>query len=274
MEHLQYYWNWYCYANFFKSLGFTTLQSFDEAWRAKRGSISERNDNIRKALVEYYREYFTDRPDLVRKIMSTHAPQVRRKVVDNSFYSIIKQENVDRVTEIIDCITETGTKTKDCTERKFDMIVLGGFKVSHYFWPLDYKGRDGMTLKKAWQKDGARSYLGMTMPQYPHFFSFYGPNHQPRAGSLHSFGERWARYVVSAIVGMIEEGYSSIEIKKEVFDEYNARLDAGNKNLIWESGGSGYFVNQHGRQAVNMPWTNAEYHPMVRKVNFDDFQLK
>jgi hypothetical protein len=23
-----------------------------------------------------------------------------------------------------------------------------------------------------------------------------------------------------------------------------------------------------------MPWTNAEYHPMIRKVNFDDFDMK
>jgi 4-hydroxyacetophenone monooxygenase len=196
-------------------------------------------------------------------------------VVDNGFYNTIKLPHVDLVTEGIDRITPTGIVTKDGKEVEFDMIALGaGFNVSQYFWPLDYVGTEGMTLQKAWEKDGARSYLGMMMPNYPNLFTFYGPNHQPRGGSLHSFGEKWARYAVGCIVQMIETSAKSVEVKKEVYDEYNERLDAANKNLIWESEGNGYFVNEHGRQSVNMPWTNAEYHTMVAKPNFDDFHVK
>lgn len=96
---------------------------------------------------------------------------------------------------------------QDGTERDFDLIVLGaGFKVSHYFWPVEYRGRGGMTLEKGWEKDGARSYLGMVMPSYPNLFTLYGPNHQPRGGSLPSYAEIWSRYMASSLVGMIEKG--------------------------------------------------------------------
>lgn len=157
---------------------------------------------------------------------------------------------------------------KDGTEHIFDIIVLGaGFKVSQYLWPVEYEGTNGMTLQKAWEKDGARSYLGMAMPNYPNFFTLYGPNHQPRGGSLPSYSEIWSRYAVSSIVSMIEKGAKSMEIKKEVFDKYQDDLDLQTSKLIWESEGAGYFLNKHGRQQVNMPWTNAEYHPMIRTVD-------
>lgn len=164
---------------------------------------------------------------------------------------------------------------KDGKTHEFDIIVLGaGFKVSQYLWPVDYIGTEEMTLQKAWEKDGARSYLGMVMPNYPNLFTLYGPNHQPRGGSLPSFAEIWARYTVSSIVGMIETGARSMEIKREVFDKYQDELDAQTAKLIWESEGASYFLNKHGRQQVNMPWTNAEYHPMIRNVNPDHFNYK
>lgn len=101
----------------------------------------------------------------------------------------------------------------------------------------------------------------------------YGPNHQPRGGSLYSYGEIWARYAVASIVELIERDAKAMEVKKNVFDEYQTRLDEGNKKIIWESAGSSYYVNGHGRQAVNMPWTTAEYHPMIIKPKFDDFNF-
>jgi 4-hydroxyacetophenone monooxygenase len=173
----------------------------------------------------------------------------------------------------MDCITETGVRMKDGTEHQFDIIVLGvGFKVSQYLWPVNYVGTQGMTLEKAWEKDGARSYLGMVMPNYPNFFTLYGPNHQPRGGSLPSYSEVWSRYAVSSIVGMIERGAKSMEIKQEVFDKYQTELDQKNNMLIWESEGAGYFLNKHGRQQVNMPWSCSEYHTMVKDVKPEEFK--
>ena len=222
----------------------------------------------------YVHEKLGDRPDLIAKVTPRQAPMVRRGVVDNGFYEAIKRDNVELVTDGINRITETGIISKDGKERKFEILVLGaGFKVSQYLWPVNYVGTEGITLEKAWKKYGARSYLGMVMPDYPNFFMSYGPNHQPRTGSLFSSSEHWARYQSQALVGMIERGAKSMVVKKEVFDQYNQRLDEATKKIVWESEGAGFFINEHGRQGVNMPWTNAEYHPMVRKVNFDDFDM-
>jgi uncharacterized protein YegP (UPF0339 family) len=114
----------------------------------------------------------------------------------------------------------------------------------------------------------------MVMPGFPNLFTLYGPNHQPRGGSLYSWAEIWARYAVKAVVWMIENDAKSMEVKKSVDDEYQARLDARNSTLIWESAGAGYYVNEHGRQGVNMPWTTSEYHEMVITPNPADFNVE
>lgn len=273
-DNVPYYWNWYCYSAWFRSLQLANTQYHDAAWRAQGGLINKRNDFLRESLTKFIHEKFHDRPDLVAKVTPKQAPMVRRLVVDNGFYDALKRDNVSLITDDIDRITETGIRTTGGKEIAYDMIVLGaGFKTSQYLWPVNYVGSQGMTLSKAWERDGARSYLGMSMPYYPNLFTLYGPNHQPRGGSLYSYGEMWARYAVASIVGMIERGANSMEVKSDVFDEYQARLDKENKRIIWESEGSSYYVNEHGRQAVNMPWTTAEYHPMIVRPNFDDYNL-
>lgn len=62
------------------------------------------------------------------------------------------------MTESIRSFTEKCIVTEDGEEKEVDVVVLGaGFKVAQYFWPVDYLGTEGMTLKKLWEKDGARS---------------------------------------------------------------------------------------------------------------------
>ncbi|KAF5010943.1 hypothetical protein FDECE_2906 [Fusarium decemcellulare] len=274
-DHMPYYWNWFCYSAHVTSQQLQYLQTFDEDWQAKGGTINQRNDTARKNLTQYIESKADGIPGLLEKILPQYPPLVRRLVVDNGFYDALRRDNVELVADEIDTFTETGIRTVDGVERACDVAVLGtGFKVSQYFWPCKYVGRDGVTLEHLWSKDGPRSYLGLVMPGFPNFFSFYGPNHQPRSGGFYSWGEIWSRYTATALIHLIENGKKSIDCRKEVFEEYNARLDAESKSLIWEQEGHGYYVNEFGRQSVNAPWHTADYHRMVMKPNFDDFEIR
>lgn len=274
-DRMPYYWNWHCYSAHVTSQQLQYMQTNDLEWQAKGGLINERNDLVRKNLTEYIQSKAEGIPGLLEKILPKHAPLVRRLVVDNGFYDALRRDNVDLVTEDIETFTERGIKTADDVEREFDMVVLGtGFKVSQYFWPCKYVGRDGATLDELWKKDGPRSYLGLVMPGFPNLFAFYGPNHQPRSGGFYSWAEIWSRYTAISLIHLIENGKTSIECRRDVFDEYNTRLDEEAKTLIWEQEGYGYYVNEHGRQSVNVPWHTADYHDMVTKPNFDDFEVR
>jgi 4-hydroxyacetophenone monooxygenase len=274
-DNMPYYWNWYCYSSHVTSQQLQYLQDFDSEWQAKGGVISERNDLVRKNLTEYVVSKAKGIPGLLEKILPKHAPLVRRLVVDNGFYDMLRRDNVELVTDKIEKFTDKGIKSADGVEREFDIVVLGtGFKVTKYFWPCKYVGRNGASMEELWKKDGPRSYLGLVTPGFPNFFSFYGPNHQPRSGGFYSWGEIWARYTATALIHLIENDKKSMDCRKDVFDAYNAALDEQAKGLIWEGEGHGYYVNEFGRQSVNVPWGTADYHRMVTKPNFDDFEIR
>lgn len=275
LEKLPYYSNWHFFAGYLRGMQLPPLQINDSKWQADGGITNERNDQMSKGLAQYIRSKVNGDEDLVRKLTPSQAPLVRRLVVDNGFYDALMRDNVELVTERIERFTSKGIATADSKEREFDLIVLGcGFKPTEYLFPCSYRGRGGATLDKLWSKDGARSYLGLTLPGFPNLYTLYGPNHQPRGGpSLHSWSEIWGRYAIASIVWVIENNKQSAEVKREVYDEYNVRLDAANKTLIWERDPTSYFINKHGRQSVNMPWTSDEYHAWVRKPNMEDYHL-
>jgi 4-hydroxyacetophenone monooxygenase len=275
-DNVPYYWNWYGYSVYHAMAQMQRIQTYDRDWQKAGGLISEPNDAVRKNLTEYITSKVGDNPDLLRKCLPSHAPWARRMVVDNGWFEALRRDNVELIVNPIAKITPRGIVTVDGTEHEFDVILLGsGFKVSKYMWPVRYTGRNGATLEELWAKDGARAYLGMCMPGFPNFFMFYGPDGQPRAAGYHSWAEIWTRYAVGAIVQMLENNYSSMECKRSVFEEYNQRMDLQSKNFIWErEGANGYYVNEFGRSAVNMPWSIYQYRSWIVEPNPNDFDIK
>ena len=273
---MPFYSNWYRYSQYVAQLQNLNFHELDEHWRAGGGMINSHNDRLRTSLTDYIRRKVGTRPDLLAKLIPQYAPLARRLVVDNGWYDALLRENVELVTEGIERFTETGIVTRDGRERTFDMVVLGaGFEVSRYLWPATYEGRDGATLEELWAKDGGRAHLTMSLPGFPNFFMLYGPNAGIRAGSFHALMESLMRYVASAIVAMIEAGGEVMEVRREVYEDYNARLDAGLKRMLWEAegGGGGYYVNAFGRAGTQMPWTLAEFYDMVRAPDLADFRI-
>ncbi|KAK6067724.1 4-hydroxyacetophenone monooxygenase [Seiridium cupressi] len=163
------------------------MQTYGKGWETKGGIINERNDLVRQALTFYITSKDEGIPGLREKIFPDYAPLVRRLVVDNGFYDVLRCGNVELVIDKIDSFTKTGIRSQDGAERNFDVVVLGtGFKVQQYFWPCKPVGRDGSTMEELWKKDGPRSHLGMSMTGFPNFFILYGPNNQPRSGGFYS----------------------------------------------------------------------------------------
>jgi len=278
-DHVPYYWNWFCYSSQMTTSGMQGAQEYDREWQQRGGAISQRNDGLRAALTEYIESKVGDDPELMAKCLPDYAPLARRLVVDNGWYDALLQDNVDMVTDGIARITSTGIVSNAGEEIKVDAIALAaGFEVSRYMWPVKYVGREGVTLEDLWDKDGARAYLGMAIPRFPNLFIFYGPNAQPRAGGFLSWIEIWSRYIAQSVVMMIEGGFRSMEARQDVHDEYNERMDAAMKDLIWEREGptttTNYYVNKHGRQGVQMPWLLADYHELVIAPDPDDFNLE
>jgi 4-hydroxyacetophenone monooxygenase len=276
MDHVPYYWNWYIYSSQMTVMAMQDAQVIDPEWQRTGGLISRPNDNLRASLTQFINDKVGHLPGMAEKVRPNYAPLARRLIVDNGWYDALGRDNVELVTEPIEKITEHGIRTTDGQEREVDVILYAvGFDVERYMWPVEYVGRDGVTLEELWQRDGARAYAGLTLPGFPNLFVFYGPQSQPRAGAMPTWMEIWARYAAQAVVGMIERGMKSVEVKRQVFDDYNTRLDEATTRLVWETGApadKNYYVNRQGRQFANMPLTLEQYFALLAEPSFDDFE--
>ena len=75
---------------------------------------------------------------------------------------------------------------------------------------------------------------------------------------------------------MVERGATSAELRRQVYVDYNRRLDEGMKALLWEDqkGGNSYYLNRHGKSGVNMPWEMHEFYDFLQEVNPDEYVFR
>ena len=274
-DNMPFYWNWYCYYSQVTTDAMQNAQEYDRDWQANGGTISEANDGLKQALTTYIHEKLATRPDLVAKVTPDYAPLARRLIVDNGWYDALLRDNVALVTDGIARFTENGIETTAGEFCEIDAVVFAaGFDVSKYLWPTEYVGREGSTMESMWAEDGPRAYLGLTVPGFPNLFIFYGPNAQPRSGAFLSWVEIWSRYAVQGIIHVLEQGIHAIDVREDVFRNYNRELDAHNDILIWDKeapADKNYYVNRFGRQNVHWTFRNAEYFKKVAALNPSDF---
>lgn len=280
LEAMPYYWNWSRYVAVMPLMDAHELLEPDPEWIAKGGLVNERSDRVREVLVGYIKAQVGDRPDLVEKLIPQYAPIARRPVVDNNWYKALIRPDVELVTTPIRRITKAGVETVDCTEYQVDLIIAAvGFETSRYLWPCDYRGRGGVHLADVWKSAGAQAYLGMTVPGFPNFFMLYGPNSQPISGgsTLPNWYETWSKYIASAIITLIENDLTTIEVRPDRYADYNERLQEAASRLIYitdeASRDANYYVNEFGRLQVNFPWEAEEFFALSSEPNLDDFLL-
>lgn len=280
LDTMPYYWNWYCYSIATLRLDGQLLQEPDPEWKASGGQVNAANDAYRRDLVAYIKAKLPDRPDLWERLIPEHAPLARRMIVDNGWYDALLEDNVELVTAGIERFTPTGIRAADGTERDYDVVFTAtGFEVQKYLWPTEYRGLDGESLERRWsdpEGGGPRAYLSLTVPDFPNLFVMYGPNSQNRAGSLIVWIETWARYIAEGLIYLVEGGHRYLSVREDVFEDYNKRLDEAMLSLIWYDEGSkdkNYYVNEFGRQQVNIPWRLEEQHELYERFDPDDYHV-
>ncbi|HEY1962099.1 MAG TPA: NAD(P)/FAD-dependent oxidoreductase [Rhizomicrobium sp.] len=277
LEHIPYYDKWYRFWLFWTLTdGILEGVAVDPTWNDTSRSVGPANDMLRQLLIEKIREQAPDRPDLIEKVIPNYPFGTKRSVRDNGVYiAALARPNVDLVTTGIREITENGIVTEDGVEHPADVIVYGtGFHASDFLRTYKIVGRDGVELHEKWKGD-ARAYLGMTIPGFPNFFAIYGPNTNIVVnGSIIFFSEASVRYIVNALKLLAETGARSMEVREDLHDDFNRRVDEENKKMAWGlPAAKSWYKNQFGRVSQNWPWRLVDYWNATVAPNPDDFTL-
>ncbi|HEX4820630.1 MAG TPA: NAD(P)/FAD-dependent oxidoreductase [Acidimicrobiales bacterium] len=248
----------------------------DPEWEPKGASVSMTNEFARVMLGEYIKMEFADRPDLLEHALPTYPVGSKRMLRDNGVWaSALKRENVQLVCDPIREITPTGIEMQDGTAHDVDVIIYGtGFKASKFLTPMTVTGRGGLDLHEHWNGD-ARAYLGVNIPSFPNLFCLYGPNTNIVVnGSIVYFSECGVRYILGCLKLLSDTKHRALDIRKDVHDEFNEKVDAENKLMAWGwSDVNSWYKNEYGRVAQNWPFTLLEYWQRTLAPNPDEYEL-
>ncbi|MDO8211088.1 NAD(P)/FAD-dependent oxidoreductase [Conexibacter sp. CPCC 206217] len=253
-----------------------TLQK-DPDWPHPERAVNAANDGHRKFFTRYIAEQLGARPDLMRAVTPGYPPFGKRILLDNGWYRALTRDDVELVTQPIREVTEGGVVSADGELHEADVLVCAtGFDVVRFLAPIEIHGRSGETLRDAWDDDDARAYLGLAVPDFPNFFILFGPNTQTgHGGSLIGSAEIQLHYVLDMLQQMLRAGIGSVEVRRDVYESYNARVDAAHERMVWTHPGMDtYYRNSRGRVVVNNPFRVVDYWHMTRSGDLADYVIE
>jgi cation diffusion facilitator CzcD-associated flavoprotein CzcO len=211
-------------------------------------------------------------PAVRARLVPNYRLGCKRILLSNDYFQAFDRPNVALVTEDIREIRADAIVTADGTEQKIDCIIFGtGFAATDFLVPMKVTGVAGQDLHQVW-KDGAEAYLGMTVAGFPNFFMLYGPNTNLSHNSIVFMLESQIRYVVACLQRL--RGARSIEVKQDVQNRFNARLQQRLRHTVWAKGCASWYLTAGGRNTTNWPGYTFEFRLRTRAPKWNDYAVR
>jgi len=183
-------------------------------------------------------------PEKAKKL-KPHDVYARRPLCDGNasngekYFEQFNRSNVDVVDLKETPITQIephGVRTSDGKLHELDLLIFAtGFDaVEGNYTRVAMHGRNGVSLKDAWEKSGPTSYLGLCIPEYPNLFMINGPkggftNQPPMI-------EVQVEFITAAIQRAEKLNAPVIEATHEAEQEYSALCEKLAANsLFWKA---------------------------------------
>ncbi|WOE40967.1 flavin-containing monooxygenase [Acinetobacter chinensis] len=236
--------------------------------RTQQGTDAQK-EGIRVAL-EHLHKHVQDE-ELRQKLTPDYEFGCKRILRTDDYYPALARENVSLVTDAIAEITAQGIQTAAGEFIEADVIIFGtGFASQNFNGELDIVGAEDTTLSEAWQ-DGAAAYIGLTVPSFCNMFLVYGPNTNLNHNSIVSMLEIQHQYIADSVEYILENN-ASLDVKQQVFEEYNEDIQARMAGSAFSSDCSSWYKNAAGKVINNWP-LNVETYRHYTVFNADDFSL-
>jgi cation diffusion facilitator CzcD-associated flavoprotein CzcO len=213
-------------------------------------------------------------PELREKLTPRYSIGWKRVLISNDYYPALAEPNVEVVTEGIERIEADGLRTHDGTLHPVDTLILGtGFHVTDNPGFSRIRGRDGVTLEKAWADSGMRAHLGTTVPGFPNLFLLLGPNTGIGHTSAVYMIESQITLVLQALEHARRNNVVECEVRPEVEAAYNADLAERSGRTVWKSGCESWYLDDEGRNTVLWPGLTFTFRHLTRRFRPGDYRL-
>jgi cation diffusion facilitator CzcD-associated flavoprotein CzcO/acetyl esterase/lipase len=211
-------------------------------------------------------------PELRKALTPDHVLGCKRVLISDDYYPAFSRANVELIPQGVRELTETGIVAEDGTERPTDVIVLStGFESTRFLAPMEIRGPGGLDLNEVWS-EGARAYLGMTVPGYPNLFVMYGPNTNLGSGSIVFQLESQMSYIADAVERLRRRG-GWLAVRPDVAEAFDREMQERLSTSVWQTGCSNWYIDENGRNSNNWPGFTLEYRRRTKRLDPTEYEF-
>lgn len=226
----------------------------------------------RENTVRDMRERLATKPELADAFIPGFSYGCRRATPGIGYLEALCAPNCEVVWGELDSFTPVGIRSKDGTEREFDVIICAtGFDISFVpRWPMI--GANGTDLRESWSKDPA-CYMSCLVEDMPNYFIYLGPGSPVGAGSLITAVERVTLYISDMLRKMQTENYSTFQLKRGKAKAYQMQMFAWLEKTVWKDKCRSALKNgtPDGLLHAIHPGSRMHYFELLRTRRYEDF---
>ena len=213
-------------------------------------------------------------PALRARLTPNYVMGCKRILPSNDWYPAIQEPNVELVTEGVREVTPGGIVSSDGRLHEVDTIVLAtGFKVTDITIANWIRDGNGVSMAEHWQ-GSPQAYLGTSVAGYPNFFFVTGPNTGLGHNSLLFMIEAQLTYILDALRQMRARGATRVEVRRDVQERFNARLQRRLARSVWNTGGcSSWYLDVNGRNTTIWPYFTWRFWRETRRFDPAPYML-
>ena len=212
-------------------------------------------------------------PETAAKLSDFDHPYAsKRPPIDTDYFETFNRDNVELVdvrAAPIERITPLGIRTRDA-DYPLDIIVFAtGFDgMTGSLLRIDIRGRDGLSLVKAWDA-GPRNYLGLQVAGFPNLFTVTGPGSPSVLCNMPVAIEQHVEWITDCIAHVRNHGLKRIEPSNEAQDSWVAQVNAAAEATLLPQAKHSWYLgaNIPGKPRVFMPYAGGMAH--YRKICAD-----
>ncbi|WP_312584467.1 NAD(P)/FAD-dependent oxidoreductase [Acinetobacter sp.] len=226
-------------------------------------------------LVELFIKYEVKNPELAKKLTPDYIMGCKRILVSNKYFPTFNRHNVELVTEKIQELTEHSIITQDGKERPIDCLIYGtGFITDPRIYMKNFQctGLDGVELNEMW-KQGAESYYGICVKDFPNLFQLLGPNTLLAHNSVIFMIEAQVEYILQLMQLVDQSQSDAIMVKDQAQDAFNQQVQHMFEKTVWQSGCVSWYQQEGGKNFALWPTYTWKYWLKTKKPNAADYRL-